>query len=175
MATDYPDDQIHTGTTTFKGAVIYTSTVQFSTDDGVTTTLAAPGLKYVSNEITLAGVASGQTAIYDLTGEVAGWIPEHVWVHTSGAVASNNGNTTGVAVEVGVAADPDSYMGTVSAFGAAGIKQGARGVSLDLIRTDAVQLKLTTAGGAGSNVQHLTGFTAKVVILYRLPVTTYPT
>lgn len=168
---------IHSDAHTFKNAVTFASTVLFSTDGGVTTTTAAPpGLKYVSSEITLEGVASGQTATYDLTNEVAGWIPEHVWVHTSGAVASNSGDTTGVAVEVGVAADPDSYMATVSAFGAAGIKQGARGVSLaGLIRTDALQLKLTTAGGASSNVQHLTGFAAKVVILYQLPTTTYPT
>lgn len=136
---------------------------------------SAPLVKYVSQEITLAGAVSGQTHVVALTGEVDGWIPQSVTVHTKSTVGASNGATTGCTVEVGTASDPDGYMAATSAFGAAGPKSGAKGALLTgAARTDALQLAVTATAVTG-DVLHLTGFAAKVVITYFKPSTTYPT
>lgn len=161
---------IHNDEHVFRRPVTFESGARFGDDE------AAPLIKYVSQEITLAGAVSGQTHVVALTGEVDGWIPQSVTVHTKSTVG-NGGNsaTSGCTVEVGTAGDPDGYMVAASAYGTAGPKSGAKGALLTgAARTDALQLTVTATAVTG-DVLHLTGFAAKVVITYFKPSTTYPT
>lgn len=134
---------------------------------GETTPLASNVLTYTSQVITQADLTTGATKVLALASPPTAMLPVGCYVITTGGpVASNNGSTTGLAVEVGVTADPDSLMKSVSVFGTAGRKGGARGDDLNSFRSaDALEIKFTATGGA-PNVTHITGLSLRVVLLY---------
>lgn len=121
---------------------------------------------YTSQTITQADFTSGTTMIIALTGEPTAMIPIGCYVITTGGPVAGNGDTTGLTVEVGRAADPDSLMKSVSVFGAAGRAGGLVGAELGSFRNaDALEIKFTATGG-DPDVVDITALSLRVVILY---------
>ncbi|MBL8970922.1 MAG: hypothetical protein JNK56_10100 [Myxococcales bacterium] len=125
---------------------------------------------WISDPITQADLVGGSaTQVIDLVAEPTALIPLAVYVVTSVETTSSNGSTTGLAAEVGIAADPDAYMATISVYSTAGRKGGAPGVALQSYRAnDPIQLKLTATGGA-ANIGHISALSIRVVLLYLSP------
>lgn len=125
-------------------------------------------VKSWSATVDTSSFTTGATATINLTSPPTAFLPIAVSVTTASGdtVASSDGDTTGLAVEIGVASDPDLYMASVSVFGAAGAKQGAPGVGIGGYRAaDTIQAKFTAAGGA-PDVAHITGMEMSVTVYY---------
>lgn len=163
---------------TFTKPVTATSTVDLS---GATVTLPTGQTavkRYVSQRIAASDVIGGTaTQSIALTGEPAGSIPIAAYIecYATGGVASSNGSTTGLTVEVGTSGDADGYVKSVSIFGATGKVAGAvRGDMIGCYRgADALLLKLTATGGA-PNVAHIAdNLDLKIVVIYLTAIDAY--
>lgn len=124
--------------------------------------------RYVSPVITSAMLTpSGASKIITLTGAPVGAFILGTVVKTSGAVTSSNGSTTGLSIEVGYTADPDSVLKSMSVFGAAGIKTGPASLGVSQLQYEAntLEVKLTATGGA-PDVTHIVGLGLTITVLY---------
>jgi hypothetical protein len=125
-------------------------------------------VKSWSATVDTSAFTTGATATINLATPPTAITPIGVLVTTASGdtVASSNGSTTGLAVEIGIASDPDLYMTSISVFGAAGAKQGAPGVGLGGYRAaDTIQAKFTATGGA-PDVGHITGMELTATVYY---------
>lgn len=121
-----------------------------------------------SATVDTSSFTTGATATINLASPPTAMIPIGVRVTTASGdtVASSNGSTTGLAVEIGIGSDADFYMASVSIFGTAGAKEGAPGVGLGGYRAaDTIQAKFTATGGA-PNVAHIIGMELSVTVYY---------
>lgn len=121
-----------------------------------------------SATVDTSSFTTGATATINLSSPPTAMIPIGVYVTTASGdtVASSNGSTTGLAVEIGIGSDADFYMASVSIFGTAGAKEGAPGVGLGGYRAaDTIQAKFTATGGA-PNVAHIIGMELSVTVYY---------
>lgn len=124
--------------------------------------------RYVSQVITSAMLTpSGATKIIALTDAPVGAFIIGTVVSSANAVTSSSGSTTGLAVEVGYTADPDSVLKSLSVFGAAGIKTGPSSLGVSQLQYQAATLeaKFTATGGA-PDVTHIEGLALTITVLY---------
>ena len=134
---------------------------------GQTAPLAANVLTYTSQIVTQADFTSGETKSIALADEPTNIVPIACYVVTTGGPVIGTINTSGLTVEVGTSGDPDSLMKSVSVFGTAGRKGGARGDDVNSYRTaDALEIKFTSVGGVTKNLTDITGLSIQVVLLY---------
>lgn len=124
--------------------------------------------RYVSQTITSAMLTpSGATKVIALTGAPVGAFILGCVVETAEEVTSSTGDTTGLEIEVGYTADPDSILKSLSVFGAAGIKTGPAtlGVTQGQYQAETLEVKFTATGGA-PDVEDIDDLALTVTILY---------